>query len=154
MIEVGVTVENCWDRLLDKPVWIINNYGDLGVLANGRPYFLYKGNAMQYSGPVDGNTPMRYRRVKKREFGETCKPFQCVANNIDFVFDPEDEDMEEWYDMPVANAVNHKADCPLACIPSPQKFMFDVYADGNLSEVNMKFCPECGAKLIPVAERE
>lgn len=48
-----------------EPIWIINDLGELGVFANGKAHFLYKGDCLRYS-PGD----VKYRRVRKREFGE------------------------------------------------------------------------------------
>lgn len=72
-----------------EPAWIVNDLGELGVMVGGRCFFLYKGDNIEYG--VDGigesragialhedGTPMRYRPVGKREFGETCKPLEWV----------------------------------------------------------------------------
>lgn len=53
-----------------KVEWIINNQGELGVLVEGVPYFLYKGGSFVYEDVSN----MKYRLVGKREFGETCGP--------------------------------------------------------------------------------
>ena len=29
--EIGMEIHNCWDRKLEKPVWVVNSNGDLGV---------------------------------------------------------------------------------------------------------------------------
>jgi hypothetical protein len=70
-----------------EPKWIVNDQGELGVMVAGRAFFLYKGRNIEYG--VDGigeskngvalhedGTPMMYRMVGKREFGETCQPVQ------------------------------------------------------------------------------
>lgn len=77
------------------PKWIVNDLGELGVLVNGRFCFLYKGDNLEYgsitSTTLDGivmhedDTPMRYREVGKREFGEVCQPISRLRWNIDQV---------------------------------------------------------------------
>jgi len=66
-----------------EPVWIVNDLGELGVKANGRFFFLYKGDNLEYhtvsevkNGVVmhGDHDPMQYRIVGKREFGEVCHP--------------------------------------------------------------------------------
>lgn len=61
------------------PEWIVNDLGELGVKVGGRFFFLYKGDNIEYeSGMHDDGTPMMWRPVGKREFGETCWPLQWV----------------------------------------------------------------------------
>jgi hypothetical protein len=58
-----------------EPIWIVNNLGELGVKVGNRCFFLYKGENIEYEDALnDDDTPMMYRIVGKREFGETCKP--------------------------------------------------------------------------------
>jgi len=61
-----------------EPKWIVNDLGELGVEVNGRCFFLYKGDNIVYDGPHDDGTPMLYRMVGKREFGECCHPLAWV----------------------------------------------------------------------------
>lgn len=76
--------------MTDEPEWIVNDLGELGVRVGSRFFFLYKGGNIKYG--VDGigdsrdgvalhddGTPMHYRIVGKREFGETCWPLQWVV---------------------------------------------------------------------------
>ena len=53
----------------DVPVWVVNSFGELGVQVNGRLFFLYKGESLEYES--DRDSPTRYRKVEKREFGES-----------------------------------------------------------------------------------
>lgn len=58
-----------------EPTWIVNDMGELGVMVEGRAFFLYKGDNIVYEdGKHDDGTPILYRMVGKREFGETCQP--------------------------------------------------------------------------------
>lgn len=59
---------------MSEPQWIVNDLGELGVMVEGRAFFLYKGDNIEYNGLHDDGTPMMYRMVGKREFGETCHP--------------------------------------------------------------------------------
>lgn len=62
-----------------EPTWIVNDIGELGVMVDGIPYFLYKGDNIVYHDAVhDDGSPMRYRIVGKREFGEVCHPLKWI----------------------------------------------------------------------------
>lgn len=61
-----------------EPEWIVNDLGELGVKLGERCFFLYKGRNIEYSGPHEDGTPMLYRMVGKREFGECCHPVSWV----------------------------------------------------------------------------
>lgn len=59
----------------ETPEWIVNDNGELGVMVHGRAFFLYKGDSLEYDKALhDDGTPMMYRAVGKREFGECCHP--------------------------------------------------------------------------------
>ena len=76
---------------VQAPQWIVNDLGELGVKVGGRFFFLYKGDNIEYGSDADSTrdgvalhddgTPMRYRIVGKREFGEVCYPLKWIANN-------------------------------------------------------------------------
>lgn len=60
---------------MSEPTWIVNDLGELGVMVDGVPYFLYKGDNIVYRDPKhDDGSPMMFRVVGKREFGEVCRP--------------------------------------------------------------------------------
>ncbi|WP_431189370.1 hypothetical protein [Burkholderia multivorans] len=69
-----------------EPQWIVNDLGELGVKVGGRFFFLYKGDNIEYGASSsrdgialhDDGSPMQYRIVGKREFGETCLPVKWV----------------------------------------------------------------------------
>lgn len=55
--------------------WVVNDLAELGVKIGNRFFFLYKGDSLQYeAGMHDDGTPIRWRPVGKREFGECCYP--------------------------------------------------------------------------------
>lgn len=68
--------------------WIVNDLGELGVEIDGRCFFLYKGESLEYEGKDeaakdgvcrhDDGSQMLYRRVGKREFGEVQLPQEWV----------------------------------------------------------------------------
>jgi hypothetical protein len=74
-----------------EPVWIVNDMGELGVKVGERFFFLYKGGNIEYGKSTsnvrngitlhDDGTPMKYRIVGKREFGETCHPLKFTRQN-------------------------------------------------------------------------
>lgn len=76
---------NPLDPSYEGPEWIVNSMGELGVKIAGRCFFLYKGENIEYkNGLHDDGTPIMYRMVGKREFGEVCHPITChtVENGI------------------------------------------------------------------------
>lgn len=91
----------------DDVHWIVNDLGELGVEIQGQCFFLYKGYSLEYAQHADereiesgvmwhpDGTPMKYRSVGKREFGETCWPIAWVLDgkrqdryNVDLAFIP------------------------------------------------------------------
>lgn len=59
----------------DDVQWIVNDNAELGVMIRGQAFFLYKGDSLVYDDAKhDDGTPMYYRTVGKREFGECAYP--------------------------------------------------------------------------------
>ncbi len=59
----------------DDVQWIVNDNAELGVMIHGNAFFLYKGDSLVYADAKhDDGTPMYYRTVGKREFGECAHP--------------------------------------------------------------------------------
>jgi hypothetical protein len=56
-------------------IWVVNDLGELGVCIKGTSYFMYKGESLVYrGGKHEDGSSMMMRPVKKREFGEVCRP--------------------------------------------------------------------------------
>lgn len=88
-----------------EPEWIVNSMGELGVKINERFFFLYKGRSIEYDANdmEEGEDPIKYRPVRKREFGESCIPEKYVAAGycsvpigVDFV-----AETSGWEDLPL-----------------------------------------------------
>lgn len=65
----------------DQVEWVVNSLGELGVKIGQQFFFLYKGSSLVYKDAVhesDG-TPMLWRMVGKREFGEVCLPLSWIV---------------------------------------------------------------------------
>jgi len=111
------------EPVAEEPTWIVNNLGELGVKVGCRFFFLYKGGNIEYGENDEGETalhgdgtPMLYRIVGKREFGETCWPLKWVQQGrretryaVDLKYipglsfgKPEDGD---WKPLPVARNI-------------------------------------------------
>lgn len=59
----------------ERVQWIVNDSAELGVLIDGVPYFCYKGHSLIYETAVhDDGSPMWYRPIWRREFGECIRP--------------------------------------------------------------------------------
>jgi hypothetical protein len=55
--------------------WVVNDNAELGVKIGSKFYWLYKGRSLEYKdNKHDDGTPIKYRQVGKREFGECCHP--------------------------------------------------------------------------------
>lgn len=62
-------------KAISVPNWVVNDNAELGVKINDKFFWLYKGESFEYkSNKHDDGTPIKYRKVGKREFGECCYP--------------------------------------------------------------------------------
>jgi hypothetical protein len=105
----------------DEPIWIVNDLGELGVEVGGRCFFLYKGDNIEYEdGAHDDGTPMLYRIVGKREFGETQWPQKwldagrCQSRYTEkLIYDPVLSDGRQedgdWKPLPIKPKESEKA---------------------------------------------
>lgn len=141
LIEPDMDALSCWDTVLGKPVWIVNDAGEIGVLVHGRPYFLYKGEAFQYSGTAGGGNATRYRRVQKRECGESLRVPSIPVDAADVHDYGAEEDGEGWHDIPAPDNVMHAITC--------------MYSDGREYPIKTHaYCPHCGAHLHAQMDKE
>jgi hypothetical protein len=64
----------------DKVEWVVNDNAELGVKIGAQFFWLYKGASLVYEdGTHDDGTPIMWRPVGKREFGECCHPAKFYA---------------------------------------------------------------------------
>lgn len=54
---------------IPDPEWVVNEAGELGVRIGERVFFMYKGDPLEYETDPPGQG--LYRKVEKREFGES-----------------------------------------------------------------------------------
>jgi hypothetical protein len=85
-------LENAWQRYEDEmPTvlgtqlqsenveWVVNDIAELGVKIGNQFFWLYKGHSLVYDDATyDDGTPMMWRLVGKREFGECCHPIDLT----------------------------------------------------------------------------
>lgn len=87
------------ERLKPEDVqWIVNDGAELGVMIHGQAFFLYKGNSIVYSTPNEDGSPMMYRTVGKREFGECCHPLN--RENPHLIGTVSLDDCDRWLPLP------------------------------------------------------
>lgn len=102
----GYPVSYLWPKstpLKDDDVqWITNDNGELGVMIHGQSFFLYKGRSLVYKDAQhDDGSPMHYRPVFKREFGECAHPINY--NNPELVGHVSLDDSDDWKPLPPAS---------------------------------------------------
>jgi len=68
--------ENTTPSVTEEQVeWVVNDNAELGVKIGNQFFWLYKGRSLVYeNGKHDDGTPILWRPVGKREFGECCNP--------------------------------------------------------------------------------
>lgn len=85
----------------DDVQWITNDNAELGVKIGNQFFFLYKGGSLVYeNGTHDDDTPMMYRPVFKREFGECAHPINHADYSKTGTVSLSDSD--EWKPIPAA----------------------------------------------------
>jgi hypothetical protein len=93
----------------NEPIeWIVNDSGELGVKIGDRFAFCYKGRSIDYGGTHDDGSPMLYRAVEKREFGETIRPAAEWKGEIVVEADGTYRMGDDWKQMP--KTAPHDAD--------------------------------------------
>lgn len=91
----GFQVRELYEHL--TPCWIVNDKGELGVMIGERAFFMYKGEAFEYTGGQ--GTATAYRPVEKREFGESG-PISQKAAATPYTGD------EPWLGLPLADNIS------------------------------------------------
>jgi hypothetical protein len=90
--------------MAQEPEWVVNSIAELGVKIGNRFFWMYKGRSLEYKRGIDEDdgTPLLWRPIGKREFGECCHPVNYA--------DPEKwgtvdiHDGNEWFPVPNARA--------------------------------------------------
>lgn len=83
----------------DQVIWVVNDNAELGVKIGDQLFFLYKGESLVYAtGEHDNGTPMHWRTVGKREFGECCHPINYA--NPTMIGTVSLDDCDRWQIMP------------------------------------------------------
>lgn len=76
--------------------WVVNSLAELGVKIGDQFFWLYKGESLVYDrGRSGDNAPLRWRPVRKREFGECCHPVKFNDAPTPDVY----TDGEGWKDL-------------------------------------------------------
>ena len=87
----------------DRVGWVVNDNAELGVKIGDQFFWLYKGYSLVYrDGTHDDGSPMRWRPVFKREFGECCHPINYADPRISGTVSLDDSD--DWQELPSPKA--------------------------------------------------
>ena len=107
----------------DDVKWVVNDSYELGVRIGDQFFWLYKGGSLVYEdGKHDDGSPIRFRAVAKREFGEVCVPEFFVRTNAPMTnsyehhqralvyglgeTEPTTDPEYQWQDLPAARAAH------------------------------------------------
>ncbi|GGE18512.1 hypothetical protein GCM10011390_42110 [Aureimonas endophytica] len=104
-------VEQAETLSAEQVEWVTNDAAELGVKVRDQFFFLYKGRSLVYGAldpdptvpPVhDDGTPMHWRPVFKREFGECAHPINYEDPKL--IGKVSLDDSEDWKPLPAARA--------------------------------------------------
>ena len=90
--------------------WVVNDISELGVKIGNEFFWLYKGQSLVYEDAThDDGTPMMWRYVYKREFGECCHPWYTIKQQTGSERLPENfikayGDIDDWMPLPKKQA--------------------------------------------------
>jgi hypothetical protein len=84
-----------------EPEWIVNDNAELGVKIGDQFYFLYKGRKLKYTEGHEDGSPLYYRPVGKREFGECCHPINY--KDLTRIGTVSLDDSDEWKQITLSN---------------------------------------------------
>lgn len=84
--------------------WVVNSLSELGVKIGGQFFWLYKGRSLVYEKGLneDNDTPILWRPVGKREFGECCHPLHLKTLPDIYT------DGEGWQPLPTTQKSEYK----------------------------------------------
>lgn len=83
--------------------WVVNDIAELGVKIGNQFFFLYKGYSLVYEDTKhDDGSPMHWRHVFKREFGECAHPINY--QNPTLIGTVSLADSEDWAPLPSTGA--------------------------------------------------
>lgn len=87
----------------DEVEWVVNDSAELGVKIGQRFFWCYKGRSLVYrDGTHDDGTPMYWRPVFKREFGECIHPINY--RDLTKIGTVSLDDSDEWKPLPALAA--------------------------------------------------
>ncbi|WP_150790034.1 hypothetical protein [Pandoraea iniqua] len=85
----------------DQVEWVVNDIAELGVKIGQQFFWLYKGRSLVYEeAKHDDGSPMHWRHVFKREFGECAHPINRM--NPEMIGTVSLDDSEDWRPLPDA----------------------------------------------------
>lgn len=104
-IKLMMTLARDQERREPRPLkaanvqWITNDNAELGVKIGDQFFFLYKGESLTYDeAQHDDGSPMHWRTVGKREFGECAHPLNhdnpAMKGTVSL------DDCDRWQVMP------------------------------------------------------
>ncbi|MDN8081215.1 hypothetical protein QZN30_17770 [Burkholderia multivorans] len=83
--------------------WIVNDNAELGVKIGNQFFFLYKGHSLAYEETtLDDGSPMHWRPVFKREFGECANPINY--KDLSKIGTVSLSDSDQWKQLPQVSA--------------------------------------------------
>lgn len=83
----------------DDVEWVVNDNAELGVKIGNQFFWLYKGHSLVYDdGKHDDGSPMHWRPVFKREFGECAHPINY--SNPARIGTVSLTDSDDWQELP------------------------------------------------------
>lgn len=94
------------------PEWVVNDFGQLGVVCLGKAFFLVDGYTKQYD-QYEG--PTKIRHVYRREFGYEVTPV-AVPENFNYNAPP-----MSWHDLPEYRKRPYTAGNYWEPLPSPHR---------------------------------
>lgn len=97
------------DLKAEQVEWVVNDIAELGVKIGSKFFWLYKGTSLVYEEAThDDGSPMHWRHVFTREFGEVVHPINYA--NPELIGTVSLDDSEDWALLPAALDAKAKGD--------------------------------------------